>query len=61
MTPSDEIIAEVWRIRDAYTRDHGHDLAAICDDLRRRQEAHPERLVDRRRRPKHSPPPPETK
>ncbi len=44
----DEIIAEVWRNRDAYVEEHHHDLEEIVTDLRRRQEKHRERLVDRR-------------
>ena len=45
----DEIIAEVWRNRDAYAKEHGHDLEAIADDLRQRQEQHRDRLLDRRK------------
>ena len=44
----DEIIAEVWRNRDAYVEEHNHDLEEIVNDLRRRQENHRERLIDRR-------------
>ena len=44
----DEIISEVWRNRDAYARQHGNDLARIVKDLRRRQDAHRDRVVDRR-------------
>lgn len=46
----DEIIAEVWRNRDAYARRHRHDLDEIVADLRKRQEAHPERVVSPRAR-----------
>ncbi|MCP3963210.1 MAG: hypothetical protein GY719_35670 [bacterium] len=44
----DEIIAEVWRNRDAYVEEHHHSLEEIVTDLQRRQEKHRERLVDRR-------------
>jgi hypothetical protein len=44
----DEIIAEVWRNRDAYAQAHHHDLNEIVADLRKREKEHPERLVDRR-------------
>ncbi len=44
----DEIIAEVWRNRDAYVEEHNHSLEEIVADLRRRQEKHRERLIDRR-------------
>ncbi len=44
----DEIIAEVWRNRDAYVEEHHHSLEEIGADLQRRQEKHRERLIDRR-------------
>ena len=44
----DEIIAEVWRNRDAYAKAHHNDLDKLVADLRRRQQAHPERVVNRR-------------
>ena len=43
----DEIIAEIWRNRDADARKHNFDLDAIIADLRKREKSHPERLVDR--------------
>ena len=45
---TDEIIADVWRNRDAYARSHHNSLDEIVADLRRRQQTHPERVVDRR-------------
>ncbi len=44
----DEIIAEVWRNRDAYVEEHNHSLEEIVTDLRRRQEKHRERLIEQR-------------
>ncbi len=44
----DEIIAEVWRNRDAYVEEHHHSLEEIVTDLQCRQEKHQERLIDRR-------------
>lgn len=44
----DEIIAEVWRNRDAYAQAHHHDLDAMVADLRKREKEHPQRVVDRR-------------
>ena len=44
----DEIIAEVWRNRDAYARKHHHDLSEIVADLQKRQKKPFSRLVDRR-------------
>jgi len=48
----DEIIAEVWRNRDAYTEKHHHDLAAMVADLQARQRRRQCKLVDRRDRTK---------
>ena len=45
----DEIIAEVWRNREAYVKQHQHDLRKIVEDLRRREKEHPAKVVDRRR------------
>jgi hypothetical protein len=44
----DEIIAEVWRIRDAYVEEHHHDLKQIIADLILRQKATHFKIVDRR-------------
>jgi len=44
----DEIISEVWRIRDAYSAEHHHDLKEIVADLRQRQRLTRRKLVDRR-------------
>lgn len=48
---SDEVIAEVWRIRDEYVKQHHNSLDEIVEDLRRRQSEHPSQVVDRRQRP----------
>jgi hypothetical protein len=44
----DKIIAEVWKNRDAYAAEHGHDLARIVADLQRRQNDRRRRIVDGR-------------
>ena len=50
----DEIIAEVWRNRDAYAERHNHNLDEIVADLRRRQKTPLSKIVDRREhRKKH--------
>lgn len=46
----DEIIEEVWRIRDEYVKQHHYNLDEIVEDLRRRQAEHPSRIVDQRQR-----------
>ncbi len=48
----DEIIAEVWRNRDAYAEKHHHSLAEIVADLQARQKKTERKLVDRRDRAK---------
>jgi hypothetical protein len=45
---TDEIIAEVWRNRDAYTKKHHNNLDEIVADLREREKTHPNQIVDRR-------------
>ena len=50
MRYKDDIIAEVWRNRDAYTKAHHHKLEEIVADLRKREREHPQRVVDRRTR-----------
>ncbi len=48
----DDIISEVWRNRDAYARKHNYNLDEIVADLRRREQSHPDRIVDLRHRAK---------
>ena len=50
----DEIIKEVWRIRDEYVEQHNHDLSKIVADLRRRQKSPYSKLIDLRDRTKRS-------
>lgn len=50
----DEIIAEVWRNRDAYAAQHNHNLADMVADLEVRQTRRGCTLVDRRDRTKAS-------
>ena len=45
---TDEIIEEVWRNRDAYAKKHHNNLDEIVADLREREKAHPNQIVDRR-------------
>lgn len=44
----DEIIAEVWRIRDAYAARHHYSLDEMVADLRERQNRPGCKLVDKR-------------
>ncbi len=41
----DPIIEEVRQARDAYARQFEYDLEAMAEDLRKREQEHPERLV----------------
>ena len=50
MIYQDEVIAEVWKNREAYARRHGHDLHKIVADLKKRQKKTGATLVDRRAR-----------
>jgi len=43
---TDEIVAEVRKIREAYAAEHGYDVHRICRDLRRRQARSGRRTVD---------------
>ena len=56
----DEIIAEVWRNRDAYAEEHHHSLVEIVADIQTRQKRPECRLVDRRDGTKASSQPPST-
>ena len=54
MMYQDEIIAEVWRNRDAYATEHHHSLAEMVADLRARQNRADRKLIDRRDKAKQS-------
>ena len=43
----DEIIAEVWKNRDAYAAKHNNNIARIVADIRKRQQKSGRLLVDR--------------
>jgi hypothetical protein len=49
----DEVISELWRIRDAYAAENHHDLKEMLADLQKRQLQSSATLVDRR--PVHRP------
>ena len=44
----DEIIAEVWKNRDAYAAKHHHNLDEMLADIRKLQQKLGGQLVDRR-------------
>jgi hypothetical protein len=41
----DPIVEEVRRIRERYAQQFGFDLHAMAEDLRKREQEHPERIV----------------
>ena len=43
---SDEVIEELWRIKDDMAREHGYDLARLAADLRHSQTEECRRIVD---------------
>jgi len=45
----DEVISELWRVREAYAAEHGHDLKLIVADLQERQAKATGVTTDRRR------------
>jgi hypothetical protein len=47
MAWQDPIVEEIRKAREEYAARFGFDLEAICQDLRAREAAHPERLVTR--------------
>ena len=45
---SDEVIEELWRIKDDMGREHGYDVARLAADLQCRQREEGHRVVDLR-------------
>jgi len=43
----DEIIAELWQIKDEMAREANYDVHALCRELRERQMRSPAHVVDR--------------
>jgi len=41
----DEILEEIHKYREEYARSFNYDLKAIFEDLRKKQNAHPEKIV----------------
>jgi len=44
---TDEVIEELWRVKDRIARDHGYDLDALVVHLRNREQTCGHRVVDR--------------
>ena len=45
-TPSQDILAEVWAIKDTLSARHGHDLKATCRAIYAEQAKHPGDFVN---------------
>ena len=43
---ADEVIEELWRIKDAIAREHGYDIARLAADLQIRQRETGHRIVN---------------
>lgn len=45
---ADEVIEELWRIKDAMAREYGYDIARLVTDLQGRQGEEGRRIVNLR-------------
>ena len=45
-----EILEEVWRHRDAFAREHNHDIDAMVAALQRMERQPLSKIVDRRKK-----------
>jgi hypothetical protein len=55
----DEIVEEVRAVREAYAARFDYNVARMFEDIKKKEQEHPERLVDLRplkRRPQAEPP-----
>jgi hypothetical protein len=52
----DDIIDELWRIKDELANEANYDIHVLCQQLRERQTASREPIVDRSVAPKESEP-----
>jgi len=44
----DEVMSEVWKIKEENAAAHGYDVDAIAAAARKNQQQHPDRVVSRR-------------
>jgi len=45
---ADEVIGELWKIKDSIAREHGYDIEAFAAHLRNRKRSEGDRVVDLR-------------
>lgn len=43
----DEVLEEIYRIREEYAKSFNYDLQAICDDLRKKEAASGRKLISK--------------
>jgi hypothetical protein len=43
----DEVLEEIYKIREEYAKSFNYDLQAICDDLRKKQIASRRQLISK--------------
>ena len=43
----DEVLEEIYKIREEYAKSFNYDLQAICDDLRKKEAASGRRLISK--------------
>ncbi|MDJ1172126.1 hypothetical protein PMG71_22105 [Roseofilum sp. BLCC_M154] len=51
----DEILEEIYRIREEHARAFNYDVKAICDDLRKRQATSDRKIISKPLREPRSP------
>jgi len=42
----DEVISALWKVKDEISREHDYDLERLAVAVRRREQEHPERVVN---------------
>ncbi|MCM0591521.1 MAG: hypothetical protein ACSI46_19325 [Gloeotrichia echinulata DVL01] len=52
---TDEILEEIYKIREEHARAFNYDLKAICDDLRQRQATSGRTIISKPLRQPHQP------
>ena len=49
----DEVLEEIYRIREEHAKAFNYDLQAICDDLRQKQAASGRQIISTPLKPRH--------
>lgn len=51
----DEVLEEIYRIREEHAKSFNYDLQAICDDLRKKQSNSDRRTISTPLKPRNQP------